>query len=225
MTTPTPRRGRRAKATKIAARVLAASVAFLVVGNLAILAASKWARSTTTATRVESIGSIDNLEAVDAKLWRGAAPTEAGYRNLAAAGTTTVVDLRAEDGLEQDAALVESLGMRLVRIPVRDGQTPSSSQIAAFLAAADQSDGLVFVHCSAGVGRTGAMVAAYTVANGELDAADAVRGNLAVGPPSLEQIAFVAGLDAGDIDRPNLVVRALSRILDSPRRIWHSVNR
>ncbi len=218
-----PARGRRAKATKIVVGVLAASVAFLVVGNLAIVVASKWASSTTPVTRIESISGIDNLEAVDAKLWRGAAPSAEGYRNLAAAGTKTVVDLRAEEGLEADQALVESLGMRLIRIPVRDGQTPSSSQLAAFLEATNQSDGPVFVHCGAGVGRTGAMVGAYTVNSGELDAVDAVRRNLAVGPPSLEQIAFVAGLDAGDIERPNVAVRAVSRVLDSPRRIWHNL--
>ena len=201
--------------------VLAVSAAFLIVGNLAILVASKWASSTTPVTRIEAIDGIDNLEAVDAKLWRGAAPSAEGYRNLAAAGATTIVDLRAEDGLEADNALVESLGMRLIRIPVRDGQTPSSSQIAAFLEATQQSEGTVFVHCGAGVGRTGAMVGAYSVANGGLDAGDAVRRNLAVGPPSLEQIAFVAGLEAGEIDRPNVAVRAVSRVLDSPRRIAH----
>ena len=204
--------------------VLGASVAFLVLGNLGILVASKWAESTTTVTRIESIQGIDNLEAVDNKLWRGAAPTETGYRNLAAAGTTTIVDLRAEEGLEADNALVESLGMRLIRIPVRDGQTPSSSQIAAFLEATQQSEGTVFVHCGAGVGRTGAMVGAYSVANGELNGPGAVRRNLAVGPPSLEQLAFVAGLDDDDgIERPHVAVRAVSRVLDSPRRIWHNL--
>lgn len=213
----------RAKATKIVVGVLAASIGFLVVGNLAIFAASKWARSTTPVTRIESINGIENLEAVDAKLWRGGAPSEEGYRNLAAAGTTTVVDLRAEEGLEADQAVVESLGMRLIRIPVRDGQTPSSSQIAAFLDATQQADGKVFVHCGAGVGRTGAMVGAYTVASGELNGRGAVRRNLAVGPPSLEQIAFVAGFDADDIDRPNVAVRAVSRVLDAPRRIWHNL--
>jgi protein-tyrosine phosphatase len=115
--------------------------------------------------------------------------------------------------------------MRLIRIPVRDGQTPSSSQIAAFLEATQQSEGTVFVHCAAGVGRTGAMVGAYSVASGELDAGGAVRRNLAVGPPSLEQLAFVAGLDDGDgIERPNVAVRAVSRVLDSPRRIWHNID-
>ena len=203
--------------------MLAASVAFLVVGNLAILVASKWASSTTPVVRIEALPGIDNLEAVDGKLWRGAAPSEEGYRNLAAAGTTTIVDLRAEEGLEADNALVESLGMRLIRIPVRDGQTPSSSQIAAFLEATQQSEGTVFVHCGAGVGRTGAMVGAYSVANGELNATDAVRRNLAVGPPSLEQLAFVAGLDDDSIRRPNVAVRAVSRVLDSPRRIWHNI--
>lgn len=216
------RRARRVKATKVVVGALAVTVAFLVVGNLTIVVASRWASSTTPVTRIESVRGIDNLEAVDAKLWRGAAPTQQGYRNLAAAGAKTVVDLRAEEGLEADQTVVESLGMRLIRIPVRDGQTPSSSQIAAFLEATTQSEGPVFVHCGAGVGRTGTMVGAYAVARGELDAADALRRNLAVGPPSLEQLAFVAGLDRDDqIDRPNGAVRAVSRVLDSPRRIAH----
>ncbi len=204
--------------------VLAASVAFLVLGNLGILVASKWAESTTPVTRIEAIEGIDNLEAVDGKLWRGAAPSETGYRNLAAAGTTTIVDLRAEEGLEADNALVESLGMRLIRIPVRDGQTPSSSQIAAFLEATQQSEGTVFVHCGAGVGRTGTMVASYLVASGQANGRGAMRRNLAVGPPSLEQLAFVAGLDDDSIERPNVAVRAVSRVLDSPRRIWHNID-
>jgi protein-tyrosine phosphatase len=113
--------------------------------------------------------------------------------------------------------------MRLIHIPVRDGQTPSSSQIAAFLEATQKSEGTVFVHCGAGVGRTGAMVGAYSVANGELNGPGAVRRNLAVGPPSLEQLAFVAGLDDDGIERPHVAVRAVSRVLDSPRRIWHNL--
>ncbi|WP_406215152.1 hypothetical protein [Streptomyces canus] len=44
----------------------------------------------------------------------------------------------------------------------------------------------MFVHCGAGVGRTGTMAAAYLVKTGEQSSA--VRRNLAVGPPSIEQI-------------------------------------
>ena len=199
---------------------LAVAVALLLVGNLAILVATQWARETTSVARIVSVPGIDHLEAVDAKLWRGGAPSETGYQALAAAGVTTVVDLRAEDGLERDGALVESLGMKLVRIPMRDGQSPTPKQVEAFLAATRDAPGKIFVHCGAGVGRTGTMAGAYLVASGELNGRGALRRNLAVGPPSLEQVAFVAGLEEGELERPNILVRAVSRVLDAPRRIW-----
>ena len=202
---------------------IGAAVAFLLVGNLVILAASAWARQTTSTATPTSVEGIDNLRAVDERVWRGAAPTTDGYRNLAQAGITTVVDLRAEDGLEGDAHVVRQLGMNLVRIPMRDGQVPSSEEVDAFLAATRQAGGRVFVHCGAGVGRTGAMVGAYEVAKGELSGRAALRQNLAVGPPSLEQIAFVARMDDGTPEKPGTMITAVSRVLDAPRRIWSRV--
>ena len=200
-------------------KVVAGAAAFLVLGNLAILGASMWARGTTATVAVREVAGISNFTAVDGHVWRGGAPSEVGYRNLAAAGVTTIVDLRAEDGLEPDSRMVTDLGMRLVSIPIRDGQAPSADKVAQFLAATRESGGTVFVHCGAGVGRTGTMVGAYLVES-HVGGVTAVRRNLAVGPPSLEQLAFVVGLDADDIDRPGPVLTAVSRVLDAPRRIW-----
>src|SRR5215210_4699539 len=128
---------------------MGAAIAFLLVGNVAILAASTWARETTASSAPTSIAGVDNLRAVDDRLWRGAAPTTEGYRNLARAGVTTVVDLRAEDGLGADAEVVRDLGMHLVQIPMRDGQVPSTDEVDAFLAATRDAGGRVFVHCGA----------------------------------------------------------------------------
>ena len=211
---------RRFKPTKIVVRVLAVSAALILAGNLAILAATAVARESTPKARIHDVPGIDHLEAVDAKLWRGGAPSNEGYRALAAAGTTTIVDLRAEDGLEHDVAFAESLGLKVVTIPIRDGQTPTTEQVDRFLQATQEAPGPVFVHCGAGVGRTGTMVGAYMVSTDQLNGRGALRRNLAVGPPSLEQVAFVAGLERGSLERPNMAVRALSRVLDAPRRAW-----
>lgn len=201
-------------------KALAGMIGFVLVGNLAILAASLWAQETTPTPASETIAGVDKLQVVDDRLWRGAAPTAEGYRALAAAGINTVVDLRAEDGLEGDFRTVAGLGMKLVRVPVRDGQVPSSEDIQAVLAVAAEPGAKVFVNCGAGVGRTGAMVGAYLVSTGQADGPAALRLNLAVGPPSLEQVAFVARLDGQELDRPNAFVTGVSRVLDAPRRLW-----
>lgn len=210
-----------------AAGLLAAAAALTIVaGNLAILAASAWAGQTTPGQAVPAVEGIDKLEAVDERLWRGAAPSEEGYRSLATAGVAAVVDLRAEPYAAGDVQAAQALGMRAVHLPIRDGQAPSPEQVKAFLGVMDETDGVVFVHCGAGVGRTSTMVGSWLVSQGELNPAGAIRHNLSVGPPSLEQIAFVAGLsgDPSAIGRPNALVTAVSRVLDAPRRIWHLIN-
>jgi protein-tyrosine phosphatase len=201
-------------------KAVAVAVGFLLAGNLAILAASAWARQTTPTVTPEALPGVDNFQVVDDRVWRGAAPTREGYEALARAGTTTVVDLRAEDGLGDDVRTVTELGMKLVHLPVRDGQVPSADKIEAFLASTADPGAKVFVHCGAGVGRTGAMVGAYLVSNGGADGPAALRRNLAVGPPSLEQVAFVARLQGDELERPNPVLTGVSRVLDAPRRLW-----
>ena len=204
-------------------RLVVGFVAVLVIGNLVILAAHGFARGNMSGAPVEvpaDVAAIRNFEAVDATLWRGGAPSAEDYRALGAAGVTTVVDLRAEHGLRIPTELLDELGVQRVAIPIRDGQTPTTAQVERFLAAVEASEGPVYLHCGAGVGRTGTMAAAYAVARGG-SGWEAMRANLAVGPPSLEQLAFAVSLDTGErVTRPNPAVVAVSRTLDAPRRIW-----
>ena len=198
-------------------------VGFVLVGNLVILGASWWAKKTTPPAAVAELPGVKNLEAVDAQLWRGAAPTPDGYRALAANGVKVVVDLRAEPSADDDETFVRSLGMRLVRLPVRDGQVPSAEQVQSFLRITQEAGGLTYVHCGAGVGRTGTMAGAYLVGKGELNSRGALRRNLAVGPPTLEQLSFVANLGDEVAPRPPAMVTAFSRLIDSPRRLYHNL--
>lgn len=200
-------------------RIGLVALAVVVGGNLAVLGAS-WGVQLSGAgpVRPRGIEGVSHLRAVDAKLWRGAAPSFEGYRALADAGVTTVVDLRAEDGVEARDAEVEALGLTVVHLPIRDGQTPTPQQVERFAAAVRASPGLTFVHCGAGVGRTGAIAATYLIESGGATGAQAVMRNLAVGPPSVEQLYHASGHGPAPV-----AVVGLSRLLDAPRRLWHNL--
>ena len=206
---------RQVRRVPLVVRVVLTFVLFIVAGNAAILTLSAWAQRSVEAPVVDG---VSKLRYVDEQLWRSAAPTEQGYRNLAAMGVTTVVDLRAEEDLVDQEPLLDELGIDLVRLPIRDGQVPPQGVIDEFLDVIHDDPGTVLVHCGAGVGRTGVMVAAYMVETGH-SGIDAVRHNLSVGPPSLEQISYA--VSGGE--RPNMLVTGVSRVLDAPRRIWHNI--
>ena len=205
-----------------ALRALVGFVAFLVLGNGLILASTLWFRWSSPAAAADARG-IDNLHVVDARVLRGAAPSAQGLRDLAAQGVTTVVDLRAEADLDDRGELLAELGMERFHLPIRDGQLPTADQAQDLLRIVEEAEGKVFLHCGAGVGRTGALTAWYLNTTGQTDGTAALRHNLSVGPPSLEQIAFSVQTASGSYDRPGLGVTVLSRVLDGPRRIWHNL--
>ncbi|MFG2000764.1 dual specificity protein phosphatase family protein [Spirillospora sp. NPDC048911] len=221
MPIPRPRPPRpRALGWFLLAGVTGYALAWIVV-SLTILAMSTSARSAERAQRAPAgVPGIHNFAHVDSHLWRGAAPTAEGYRRLADLGVHTVVDLRAENLAPAALRLPVDAGLTVVRLPMRDGQAPAPGQVERFLATVKAARGPVFVHCGAGVGRTGTMSAAYLVRTGQADAAEATARSLAVGPPTLEQVAFMRGLTGDRVARPPAAVVALSRVADSPRRSW-----
>jgi len=203
--------------------ILALAVAVLILGNLAILAAFAVGRAVEPGAEL-AIEGIDNVRRVDDRLFRGEAPTAGGYRALAERQVATVVDLRAERDLDVPRALLGELGIDRVSIPIRDGQTPTRAQVEQFLSVMGRAEGPVFVHCGAGVGRAGSMAAAYLVAQGEASARGALARNLAVGPPSLEQIVYVSSLDSDRLpEQPPKWIETVSRVFDGPRRIWSAL--
>ncbi len=192
------------------------------VGAGGILGLSAWAKAETPAPAgTRTIQGVHNFQPVsnDGKLWRGAAPSPAGYRELSRMGFATVVDLRAEDLSAKQLSEAGKAGLEYVRLPIRDGQTPTPHQVQQLMDVVKNASGPVFVHCGAGVGRTGTMAAAYLVQTGEESSAQAVRRNLAVGPPSIEQIYYGLNLSPSKAEQPPLPVVVVSRVVDAPRRI------
>ena len=203
--------------------VVVGLVLFILVGNLTILGANVLLRATVDAPPVPDLAGVGNLAAVDGHLWRGAAPSETGYKALARHGVGTIVDLRAEADVQVDEKLLDRLGLKRIELPMRDGQAPTEAQVERFLRIVQKSEKRVYVHCGAGVGRTGTMAASYLVEMGKADSSQALARNLSIGPPSLEQITFVAKLDQGEASGPPAAITLMSRVIDGPRRIWVNI--
>jgi len=104
---------------------------------------------------------------------------------LAAEEVNTIVSLTVTALPEED---VSAHGMALVHIPIVDGQPPTPAQIDEFVALAKQgeADGTkIAVHCTAGRGRTGTMLAAWFISSG-MSAADALSHIRKLRPLSVE---------------------------------------
>jgi len=104
---------------------------------------------------------IKNFGQMNERFYRGAQPEAGDYKDLAALGIKTVVDLR-DDPQSFEKRETEAAGMRYVNIPMSDKDYPRAEQIAAFLKLVDEpATGKFFVHCAGGRHRTGVMGAVY----------------------------------------------------------------
>jgi protein tyrosine/serine phosphatase len=125
-----------------------------------ILALSALSFAKTPAPSFPNI-KIDNFGRMDERFYRGARPKSEDFKNLAALGIKTVIDL-TDNSREREQPAVEAAGMRYVNIPIVDKTYPSMAQANEFLKVAnDPATGKFYVHCAGGRHRTGIMGAVY----------------------------------------------------------------
>lgn len=106
---------------------------------------------------------IENFGKVNDHIYRGAQPKSDNYRQLAAIGVKTVLDLRGES--EPDSkVLAEGAGLRYINLPMTERRYPQRDAAQRFLEIVnDPSTWPVYVHCAGGKHRTGSMIAVYRI--------------------------------------------------------------
>jgi protein tyrosine/serine phosphatase len=114
------------------------------------------------AQRIVGVSGLENFARVNATLYRGAQPTEEGFRQLRAMGVKTVIDFRSHHSTK---AQVEAAGMTALEIPLKadlGSVPPSDEELRAFFKAVlDPARQPVYIHCAFGKDRTGTMAAVY----------------------------------------------------------------
>jgi protein tyrosine/serine phosphatase len=137
--------------------ILKASLLALAINVIAVASANA-----KTAPAFPNI-SIKNFGKMDDRFFRGAQPEERDYKDLAALGIKTIIDLR-DDPTSYEKRDAEAAGIRYVNIPMSDSKRPQDSQIEEFLKLAnDPATGSFYVHCAGGRHRTGVMGAVYRI--------------------------------------------------------------
>jgi len=123
------------------------------------LAASAGTQNSTSAGVVHV--RITNFGKINDNYFRGAQPEDRDYRDLAALGVRTVIDLTS-GGRANEQRLVEQAGMKFHRIPLTTSERPSDAAVVQFLKLVnDPASQPVYVHCQGGRHRTGVMTAVY----------------------------------------------------------------
>jgi hypothetical protein len=148
---------------------LSAGGAWYVFGD-AVIGGSNRKRAATTMTTTGPASrwaqplkceGVDNLHRVSKVLYRGAQPTEEGFKNLSKMGIKMVISLRSFHGDSDD---IGDLPLKYKRFTFNTLHAEDKEVSGVLKLLSDPKNQPVFIHCLHGSDRTGMMCAAYRVA-------------------------------------------------------------
>lgn len=134
------------------------------------------------------------------RLFIGGQPTEQGFKDMAADGVTLVVNLRTHYEMDNrdivpfdEAALLESLGMRYVHIPSGGPDTPYKPEmVEEFARAVAEAEGNVLLHCTV-AWRASHLYTAYLYRHAGLTLNEAVNHGRQINLGDFPLEAFLGG--------------------------------
>lgn len=132
----------------------------LLLVSVFTLVASVSANAQEQSSKLSNI-KVKNFGQMTERLYRGAQPEEEDYKELAALGINTIIDLR-NDPKSYAKSAAEAAGMRYINLPMSDKKRPQDEQAEEFLKIAkDSATGTMYIHCAGGRHRTGVIGAVY----------------------------------------------------------------
>jgi tyrosine-protein phosphatase SIW14 len=153
---------------------------------------------------------IKNFYQVDQNVYRGAQPSNDGFKYLAKIGVKTVIDLREADRRSKsEETAVTAAGMKYISVPMTGLTPPSEAQISQILGIleGDQggNSGAVFVHCKRGADRTGVVIASYRIDHDGWDNARALQEAKARGiaPFQFPRMSYIRAFRARTLNAKN----------------------
>ena len=104
------------------------------------------------------------FEVVTDQVYRGAQPTENGYKQLATMGIKTVIDLRGDDSVKDETKWAQANGIKFINVPLSGFFEPSDANMNEI--ETDLNDVTLrplFIHCQQVEDRTGLSIGLYRV--------------------------------------------------------------
>ncbi len=115
---------------------------------------------------------VKNFGRINDHIYRGGQPKDDEYKELAAMGIKTVLDLR-EDAERYARGSAEGAGLRYINLRLNAKRPPTMEESNRFLSLVNDRQNLpVFVHCAGSRHRTGVLIAVYRM---EIDGWNADR--------------------------------------------------
>jgi protein-tyrosine phosphatase len=166
---------------------------------------------------------------VSQELVRGSRPSSGDLQHLSTNGIKTTISLckemEDEEGDLANITKADLIGtLEGLFYPITDSMSPTSDQVIEFLdAVKDETRCPAYVHCEAGVGRTGVMVACYRmgVMGWSRDHAATEAHNFGLSTPDQREFIemFAAELEEGRYERYGFPVMPLGTTLPTAEQL------